>query len=1313
MVSLSVWGSVRVGRSLFWSAALTVMGLMATPMTLTFGQAVQEGPVKANNSNIFESTIINSKLDKNSDTLEEGVYFNVHTLEVQVDKWITIDLTSRQFDPVLVLFDSEHNVIAKDDDGGIGRNARLIVALPKTGTYTILVISASPAARTGNYSLSWRETSTQDRELAEAEQLTQQMTQLYKEGQYAAAIPLAKRALAIQENVLGPRHLKIVASLNNLAALYDNQGQYTTAEPLYQRALDISEKALGPEHPSVAISLNNLAELYRTQSNYAEAEPLFQRALTIFEKALGPEHPNVAISLNNLAALYDDQGNYTTAEPFYQRALTIFEKALGPEHPSVATNLNNLALLYYAQGNYAKAQPLFQRALDISEKALGPEHPSVATILNSLAELHSAQGNYTKAEPLYQRSLAISEKTLGPEHPAVAASLNNLAELYQSQGNYAKAESFYHRALMLFEQTLGPEHPKVAISLNNLAGLYNSRSNYTKAESLYLRALAIQEKVLGSQHSDVAASLNNLATLYIDQGNYPEAEPLYKRTLAILEKNLGPEHPNVAASLNNLAVLYQSQGNYAEAQPLSQRALAIFEKVLGPRHPNTATHLNNLAFLYYAQGNYAEAEPLYQRALTLKEETLGPEHPEVATGLNNLAELYKAQGNYTKALPFYQRALIILEQELGAEHPNVAISLNNLATLYQSQENYAKVQPLLQRAITIKEKTLGVGHPRVATSIHNLALLFLAQENTALAIDFITRAISIEEQNLSLILATGSEARKRAYMATLSGATDVIVSIIFQEVPTSTQAARLALTTVLQRKGRILDVLTDSLQNLRQNLTPADQMLLDQLNTTRSQLATLIFKGVEDISAEQYRASVSTLKANANELENTLARRSAEFRVQSQPATITAVQQQIPKDAALVELVRYRPFNAKANQPDERWKPPHYAAYILHPQGELQWVNLGETEAIDQVITEFRDYLRDPKTPTDAQLKVSARNLDALVMEPVRKLLGNTRKILLSPDSQLNLIPFAALVDENNEYLLENYTIQYLSSGRDLLRFANSLPSKQSPILLADPNYNKPGNPQALPAQTTRSSDNQRSRDIKQFQVSPLKATGPEAQAIAKLLPNAQLLTKSNATENALKQLQAPEILHLATHGFFLDIEQVAPPDFAARSLPTRSSFPNFTLPTQETPLLRSGLALAGFNLRQSGTEDGVLTALEAAGLNLRGTQLVVLSACDTGVGDIANGEGVYGLRRAFAIAGAESQLLSLWKVDDIGTKDLMVSYYQKLIDGQGRSEAIRATQLEMLRSEDYQHPYYWASFIPSGDWTPLKRQPGQTGGPQ
>jgi tetratricopeptide (TPR) repeat protein len=534
----------------------------------------------------------------------------------------------------------------------------------------------------------------------ESAALTQQVIQLYAQGRYSEAMPLAQRALAIREKALGPNDPDVGVLLENLAMLYRAQGRYADAEPMFKRSLAILEKALGPDHPELANSLKNLAQLYKDQGRYANAEPLFKRSLKIRKKALGPDHPDVAASLSALASLYQDQGRYSDAEPLFKQSLAIDEKALGSDHPEVALLLNNLALLYQVQGRYADAEPLYQRALAINEKALSPDHPNVALLLNNLALLYQVQGRYADAEPLYKRTLAIKEKALGPNHPDVALSLNNLALLYQVQGRYADAEPLYQRSLAIREKALGPDHPDVAGSLNNLAELYRAQGRDAEAEPLYQRALTTNEKALGLDHSGVAVSLNNLAELYTAEGRYAEAESLYQRSLTIREKVLGPDHPDVAGSLNNLADLYRVQGRYADAEPLYKRSLTLWEKALGPDHINVAASLNNLALLYQVQGRYADAEPLNERSVAIKEKALGPDHPDVALSLNNLAGIYQAQGRYADAEPLFKRSLAIREKALGPDHPDVAQSLNNIAALYEVQGRYADALPIVQRAIS-------------------------------------------------------------------------------------------------------------------------------------------------------------------------------------------------------------------------------------------------------------------------------------------------------------------------------------------------------------------------------------------------------------------------------------------------------------------------------------------------------------------------------------------------------------------------------------------------------------------------------------
>ena len=1045
--------------------------------------------------------------------------------------------------------------------------------------------------------------------LEEAKRLSSESTQLYKEGQYAAALSLALRALTIREQALGPTHPDVATSLTNLATLYQTQGQYTEAAPLYQRALAIRERALGLAHPLVATSLHALAEFYRVQGQYAEAAPLHQRALAIREQVLRPMHPLVAQSLNYLAVLMYYQGQYAEAAPLYQRALAIREQALSPAHPLVGESLHHLAQLYLVQGQYAEAAPLHQRALAIREQALGPAHPLVAQSLNNLAVLYRIQGQYAEAAPLLQRALAIQEQALGPTHPNVATSLSNLAGLYQTQGQYAEAAPLLQRALAIREQALGPAHPDVATGLTNLAGLHQI------------------------------------------QGQYTEAAPLYQRALAIQEQALGPAHPDVATSLNGLAQLYLVQGQYVEATPLHGRALAIREQALGPVHPLVAQSLNNLAVLAFRQEQYAEAAPLYQRALAIQEQALGPTHPDVATSLTNLATLYRAQGQYTEAALLYQRAL------------------------------------------TIREQALGLAHPNVADVLIRLAVLSLAQGNPAHAVPLLTRSSVIREHTLALMLMLGTEAQKLASAVMLSNETSLLVSLHTRFAPYDPQALHLALTTVLRRKGRVLDAMVDTLAAMRQHMPPEEQPLLAQWATVRGQLATLVFEGLDPHIPAVYRANLVQLETQVQHLEAQLSAHTAALRTQLQSVTLEQVQATLPAEAALVEFAVYVPFT-----PPQHWGAAQYVAYVLPAQGAPAWVDLGEAARIDRAIEQFRADLRGPHR---LRVRDTARALDALVMRPLRPLLGAAHHLLIAPDGALHLVPFGALLDETQHYLLERFTVSYLTSGRDLLRPPRVRPHAQPPLVVGYPDFDTPGlvpvgqGIAAAPAA-------RRSANLRALTFPPLPGTAAEVAAVQHLLPGSQLWTGSAASEMALKQVQGPRLLHIATHGFFLDDQHPLSHRLRGLDVVSTTLLAELPEPRREHPLLRAGLALAGANTPQPGQEDGLLTALEVASLDLWGTELVVLSACDTGVGQVRNGEGVYGLRRALVMAGADSQVMSLWPVEDDATREFMMAYYRRLQAGAGRAEALRQVQLTMLANPQQGHPFYWAAFVLSGLWTPL-----------
>jgi CHAT domain-containing protein/tetratricopeptide (TPR) repeat protein len=377
------------------------------------------------------------------------------------------------------------------------------------------------------------------------------------------------------------------------------------------------------------------------------------------------------------------------------------------------------------------------------------------------------------------------------------------------------------------------------------------------------------------------------------------------------------------------------------------------------------------------------------------------------------------------------------------------------------------------------------------------------------------------------------------------------------------------------------------------------------------------------------------------------------------------VRERVPQDAVLLEMVKYRPIDPKA--PDAK-RAERYGTYVIRAGAEPEYVDLGEAGPLEKLIGEFRTVLASPERSGARDL---GRKLDEVLMRPVRAKIGAATTLYVAPEGSINLAPLSALVDEQGRFLLESYTINYLASGRDLLYLGRAEPARGPALIIADPAFDEKAasSPPTGGAQT-------RSRDFRSTKYDRLPGTATEAATLKKVLPDADVLTGTSATETAAKKVAGPRILHIATHGFFL------------QDLPGES----------EDPMLRSGLVFAGVNALSSAEDDGVLTALEASNLDLRGTKLVVLSACETGLGEVRNGEGVFGLRRAFVVAGAETLLMSLWQVADDATKDLMTSYYSRLSKGEPRAEALRQAQLAMLKDAKTAHPFFWAAFISSGE---------------
>ncbi|MCH7725661.1 MAG: CHAT domain-containing protein [Planctomycetes bacterium] len=902
---------------------------------------------------------------------------------------------------------------------------------------------------------------------------------------------------------------------------------------------------------------------------------------------------------------------------------------------------------------------------------------------------------------------------LGREHPDTALSLNNLGSLYQLMGDYANAEPLHQKSLEINRKVLGPEHENTALSMLTLGKLYSSMGDYVKAESLYQKSLEINRKVLGPEHPDTATNLNDLGMLYQSLGDYANAEPLLQKSFEIRTKMLGPEHPDTATSLINLGVLYQSLGDYVKAESLYQKGLEINGKVLGQEHPNTATNLNNLGMLYQLVGDYIKAEPLLQKSFEISRKVLGQEHADTATSLNNLGALYSSMGDYVKAESLYQESLEIYMKVFGQEHPKTALGLNNLASLYQSMGEYTKAEPLLQKSLKIRTKILSKEHPYTAVSLNNLGYLYRAMGDYAKAEPYCRQSLLSTLNLLEQTSLVQSERQQLAMGQSFRFQLDSYLTLALEANQFGEQAFR----KVLAWKGA-------TLVRQRQLRKVADEEetapLFAKLQQTATRLSTLALRVPDLRQLAVWKRQIDELSAEKERLEVELSRKSAAFRDTKKRVTLETLLAALPQDTVLIDFLEYDRSTFDKQKKRKTQFERSLVAFVIRKGQPIEPIDLGPVQPVEKDIDAWRTTFG-----ATAEGRAAALSLRKRIWQPLEAQLAGAKTILVSPDGVLGRLPLAALPGKTKgKYLIEEYRIATIPVPQLLPALMKRQEGKElvgGLLLLGDVDYD--ADPQSIPKKRRRSWHKNRSTAMVRGERSfdQLDATAGEIAAIKELFTRLfkpqddeiKTLSRTQSTE-AIFRKAAPGYynLHLATHGFFADPtkKSATKADPAQRQLQL-----SHQRVTGHHPGLLSGLAFAGANRKHDpDKDDGILTAEEIVTIRLDGCDLVVLSACETGLGKVAGGEGLLGVQRAFQVAGARSTVASLWKVDDAATRQLMERFYRNYWEREmGKLEALREAQLWMLRERGSRGltdldqdkeikrlpPFYWAAFVLSGDW--------------
>jgi len=1153
-----------------------------------------------------------------------------------------------------------------------------------------------------------------------------------------------------------------------------------------------------------------VANLYQ-QNKVTEAISFAEQLLELAVLLYPCNHPDVIVSIDNLAKLYHTQGLLDAAEPLYKKALVMKKSLDLGIHPEIADSLNNLADLYKAQGKYRQAEIFYQQALAMRRCLFQKNSVELANTLHNLAELYRILGWYLEAEPLHQEALIIRIFALKGMDADIARSLNNLAEIYKFLGKYREAEDFYKKSFYMFKELYGENQTDVACTLNNLGELYREIGRYSEAEKLHNQALKIREKLFNKPHHDIGQSLNNLALIFYFQGKYTEAEYFYNKALIMYEPLSEKPHASIANTLNNIAEFYRLIKQYEKSKSLHIQALYMRQQLLNDVHPDTSKSLHNLAYVYYCTGDYSEAESLLKQALEIN----------------------------TK---FYKGI-----------HSDIACTLDNLGLLYYYQANLSQAESLFKQALTMRQQIYQGDHPEIVLSLNNLAILLITTARSREALELMQQAITMDDRLLRANFAYSSERDRLTYIDNIRYRFDLFLSLISTYFSDSTEAAKIALDVVIQRKcitATALAAFNFAIYSERySHLQPEFQ----RLRSLREQLTHLMFDPPfiqPQEPQEQYRLrrrehqkSVTELQQECEQIEKQLASQVPEIQLQDQETDRRAVALALPEGSALVEFVRFDVYDFKAYQ----WQPAQYLAFVLPAQkpDAVQMILLGDAEPIERLIKVFREtMISEPRLkdlgmrhkgqpPQQISYLEAGIKLREAIYNPILEQvnLAEYSHLIIAPDYELCLVPFGILPEEGR-LLIDHYQISYLSTGRDILRGTIETERPASPpFIMADPDFNlsrsEGFSPQKSPEGLTTNGDespeglttNDVIKRLGGEYFDPLPETGILAETVAQKLGVKPYL-QQQALEPLFGRVNCPNILLIATHGYFnsgdnpyfkliqsllqcpqgeeQEILQNHPnllnqtlincletvidsvnkqgeintaswlqnfipvvQQIIQNSETKNSSIPpllsgvrgdqiqglrnsdRFSTPTIDNSLMRSGLALAGANTWKLGGNlppeagKGFLFAQDVAVLDLWANELTILIACESGLGDVKIGEGVLGLRRAFAVSGCKTLVMSLWSVPTKASILLMNQFLDLLKSGYGRYDAliraqeyIRSVKIEELQqfplgeeilaelvehrslmlddiknSPNFQplaHPYFWAAWVCQGNTTPF-----------
>jgi CHAT domain-containing protein/tetratricopeptide (TPR) repeat protein len=824
-------------------------------------------------------------------------------------------------------------------------------------------------------------------------------------------------------------------------------------------------------------------------------------------------------------------------------------------------------------------------------------------------------------------------------------------EILMASNKFNLAEQSFKVAKVLYEQDGKNTTDNYSQTISDLGLLYQSRGRYTKAKPFDEDAIKLREN--SENKGMLIVSMNNNAVLKKETGFYTEAETDFKKALELAKT----QNDQLAKALicNNIAMTYLDMNKLKDAESFMNTCITEASSVLKDNSSNAIKLQINLANIYRFEKKYDDAEKLYLKAIEVKEKKLGA-HPDLAHLKKGLAQLYMEMGKNSEVEKLLQSAYDINKRKLGESNPATVSTQQELANFYRFNNNAAKALELMEKVVVKKKEIYGENHPNYIQALEDLALtqwqnnkIAETKANYKIVIDNTLNYIntffhSLNDNEKTLYWEKTNTRLQRFYSFAQTNAADASLTQQLYNTVINTKGFLLSNSSKIRN---IISLSTD------ESLKAAYKQWLE----TKENLNQAYQLSKEELVQENI--NVDSLKRRADELERELSQKSALFNESNNEKTVTyaTIQQQLKAGEAAVEILELNEYKNGFTGNDK------YIALLL-TQTELKLIELGDAKSIQGAIGDFRTKTIDQKPENEAY---------AATWKLLDEQLNGITKLYLSLDGAYHQLSINALKDGAGKYLVDKYSLQFTGNTKDIISVKQTESASVKPttaFLIGNPQYGTNG------------------------VVAQLPGTEAEVKNITKLLTTYKVKTTAlygpDATESKVKEINSPSILHIATHGYFLaDLDQ----------LETTKILGVDVSAAKENPLLRSGVLLANCenvfdeNFHPSpNSENGILTAYEAMSLNLDKTDLVVLSACETGLGSVKQGEGVYGLQRAFLIAGAKSIIMSLWSVSDAATMELMTLFYTNYAKSGNKQQAF-SDAIKQLKVK-YKEPFFWSAFV-------------------